>query len=138
MKNILPSDLAAALLLSQDRGHWSIIHVALPGRSVIVQDIVAFSFFGSYATQYVGLPMRSFKGRKPAILLDQPSPQEVLQTVIRSGTYLLVNRYYNKLYLFTFHFSLKEMFQCGKEKTSREQASAQVIKEEYKKLGPIR
>ncbi|EMP32600.1 Solute carrier family 13 member 1 [Chelonia mydas] len=29
------------------------------------------------------------------------------------------------------------MFRCGKEKTAREQASAQVIKEEYAKLGPI-
>uniref|UniRef100_A0A8B9QNC6 Solute carrier family 13 member 1 n=1 Tax=Apteryx owenii TaxID=8824 RepID=A0A8B9QNC6_APTOW len=28
-------------------------------------------------------------------------------------------------------------FECGKEKTAREQASAQVIREEYKKLGPI-
>uniref|UniRef100_A0A8B9QPD6 Solute carrier family 13 member 1 n=1 Tax=Apteryx owenii TaxID=8824 RepID=A0A8B9QPD6_APTOW len=31
----------------------------------------------------------------------------------------------------------KSMFRCGKEKTAREQASAQVIREEYKKLGPI-
>ncbi|CAM4478162.1 solute carrier family 13 member 1 isoform X1 [Caretta caretta] len=34
-------------------------------------------------------------------------------------------------------FNFKEMFRCGKEKTAREQASAQVIKEEYTKLGPI-
>uniref|UniRef100_A0A670YI33 Solute carrier family 13 member 1 n=1 Tax=Pseudonaja textilis TaxID=8673 RepID=A0A670YI33_PSETE len=34
-------------------------------------------------------------------------------------------------------FNLKEMFQCGKAKSPREQASAQVIKEEYKKLGSI-
>ncbi|TFK11506.1 leucine-rich repeat-containing protein 3 [Platysternon megacephalum] len=34
-------------------------------------------------------------------------------------------------------FNFKEMFRCGKEKTVREQASAQVIKEEYTKLGPI-
>ncbi|XP_063165628.1 solute carrier family 13 member 1 isoform X2 [Candoia aspera] len=34
-------------------------------------------------------------------------------------------------------FNFKEMFQCGKTKSPREQASAQVIKEEYKKLGPI-
>ncbi|KAM6436466.1 solute carrier family 13 member 1 isoform 1-T1 [Liasis olivaceus] len=34
-------------------------------------------------------------------------------------------------------FNFKEMFQCGKTKSSREQASAQVIKDEYKKLGPI-
>uniref|UniRef100_A0A8B9QIX8 Solute carrier family 13 member 1 n=1 Tax=Apteryx owenii TaxID=8824 RepID=A0A8B9QIX8_APTOW len=32
---------------------------------------------------------------------------------------------------------LQCMFRCGKEKTAREQASAQVIREEYKKLGPI-
>lgn len=30
------------------------------------------------------------------------------------------------------------MFKCGKKKTAREEASAQVIQEEYKKLGPIR
>ncbi|KAH0616562.1 hypothetical protein JD844_027761 [Phrynosoma platyrhinos] len=34
-------------------------------------------------------------------------------------------------------FDFKEMFQCGRTKSAREQASAQVIKEEYKKLGPI-
>uniref|UniRef100_A0A8C8SRZ9 Solute carrier family 13 member 1 n=1 Tax=Pelusios castaneus TaxID=367368 RepID=A0A8C8SRZ9_9SAUR len=34
-------------------------------------------------------------------------------------------------------FNFKEMFQCGKEKSAREQASARVIKEEYRKLGPI-
>ncbi|XP_060100530.1 solute carrier family 13 member 1 [Heteronotia binoei] len=34
-------------------------------------------------------------------------------------------------------FNFKEMFQCGKTKTARELASAQVIEEEYKKLGPI-
>ncbi|XP_025911655.1 solute carrier family 13 member 1 [Apteryx rowi] len=34
-------------------------------------------------------------------------------------------------------FDFKSMFRCGKEKTAREQASAQVIREEYKKLGPI-
>ncbi|XP_075784813.1 solute carrier family 13 member 1 isoform X2 [Pelodiscus sinensis] len=34
-------------------------------------------------------------------------------------------------------FNFKEMFQCGKEKSTREQVSAQVIKEEYTKLGPI-
>uniref|UniRef100_A0A8C4KHQ7 Solute carrier family 13 member 1 n=1 Tax=Dromaius novaehollandiae TaxID=8790 RepID=A0A8C4KHQ7_DRONO len=34
-------------------------------------------------------------------------------------------------------FDFKSMFKCGKEKTAREQASAQVIQEEYKKLGPI-
>ncbi|XP_042324840.1 LOW QUALITY PROTEIN: solute carrier family 13 member 1 [Sceloporus undulatus] len=34
-------------------------------------------------------------------------------------------------------FDFKEMFQCGRPKSAREQASAQVIKEEYKKLGPI-
>nr|XP_009685639.1 PREDICTED: solute carrier family 13 member 1 [Struthio camelus australis] len=34
-------------------------------------------------------------------------------------------------------FDFKSMFKCGKEKTAREKASAQVIQEEYKKLGPI-
>ncbi|XP_077194482.1 solute carrier family 13 member 1 isoform X2 [Paroedura picta] len=34
-------------------------------------------------------------------------------------------------------FNFKEMFQCGKTKTAREVASARVIEEEYKKLGPI-
>ncbi|XP_044278988.1 solute carrier family 13 member 1 isoform X2 [Varanus komodoensis] len=34
-------------------------------------------------------------------------------------------------------FNVKEMFQCGKTKSAREKASAQVIEEEYKKLGPI-
>uniref|UniRef100_A0A8C0F4C0 Solute carrier family 13 member 1 n=1 Tax=Bubo bubo TaxID=30461 RepID=A0A8C0F4C0_BUBBB len=31
----------------------------------------------------------------------------------------------------------KNMFKCGKKKTAREEASAQVIQEEYKKLGPM-
>jgi len=30
------------------------------------------------------------------------------------------------------------MFKCGKNKTAREEASAQVIEEEYKKLGQMR
>ncbi|XP_077035133.1 solute carrier family 13 member 1 isoform X2 [Agelaius phoeniceus] len=34
-------------------------------------------------------------------------------------------------------FDLKNMFTCGKKKTAREEASSQVIQEEYKKLGPI-
>ncbi|KAK4828680.1 hypothetical protein QYF61_000499 [Mycteria americana] len=34
-------------------------------------------------------------------------------------------------------FDFKNMFKCGKRKTVREEASAQVIQEEYKKLGPI-
>ncbi|XP_020658752.3 solute carrier family 13 member 1 isoform X1 [Pogona vitticeps] len=34
-------------------------------------------------------------------------------------------------------FDFKGMFQCGKAKSAREQASAQVIKAEYQKLGPI-
>ncbi|XP_054845221.1 solute carrier family 13 member 1 isoform X2 [Eublepharis macularius] len=34
-------------------------------------------------------------------------------------------------------FNFKEMFQCGKTKTVRELASARVIQEEYKKLGPL-
>ncbi|KFQ96224.1 Solute carrier family 13 member 1, partial [Nipponia nippon] len=34
-------------------------------------------------------------------------------------------------------FDFKNMFKCGKKKTAREEASAQVIQEEYKKLGPI-
>ncbi|KAG8577472.1 hypothetical protein GDO81_010192 [Engystomops pustulosus] len=34
-------------------------------------------------------------------------------------------------------FNLKEMFKCGKEKTNREIASAKVIMDEYKKLGPV-
>ena len=36
------------------------------------------------------------------------------------------------------HPSFKNMFKCGKKKTAREEASAQVIQEEYKKLGPMR
>ncbi|NXY40761.1 S13A1 protein, partial [Ceuthmochares aereus] len=32
-------------------------------------------------------------------------------------------------------FDFKNMFKCGKKKTSREEASAQVIQDEYKKLG---
>ncbi|XP_006859393.1 PREDICTED: solute carrier family 13 member 1 [Chrysochloris asiatica] len=35
-------------------------------------------------------------------------------------------------------FNLKEMFKCGKTKTVKEKACAEVIKQEYKKLGPIR
>ncbi|NXA30803.1 S13A1 protein, partial [Eudromia elegans] len=31
----------------------------------------------------------------------------------------------------------KNMFKCGKEKTAREKASARVIQEEYRKLGPL-
>ncbi|NXU47961.1 S13A1 protein, partial [Turnix velox] len=34
-------------------------------------------------------------------------------------------------------FDFKNMFRCGKKKTAREQASAQVIQDEYKKLGSI-
>ncbi|XP_006901863.1 PREDICTED: solute carrier family 13 member 1 [Elephantulus edwardii] len=35
-------------------------------------------------------------------------------------------------------FNLKEMFKCGKTKTVREKACAEVIKQEYRKLGPMR
>ncbi|KAL2308957.1 hypothetical protein Nmel_005134, partial [Mimus melanotis] len=34
-------------------------------------------------------------------------------------------------------FDFKNMFKCRKKKTAREEASSQVIQEEYKKLGPI-
>ncbi|KFR11186.1 Solute carrier family 13 member 1, partial [Opisthocomus hoazin] len=34
-------------------------------------------------------------------------------------------------------FDFKNMFKCGKNKTAREEASAQVIEEEYKKLGQM-
>ncbi|KFV96769.1 Solute carrier family 13 member 1 [Fulmarus glacialis] len=34
-------------------------------------------------------------------------------------------------------FDFKNMFKCGKKKTAREEASIQVIQEEYKKLGPM-
>ncbi|KFV19962.1 Solute carrier family 13 member 1, partial [Tauraco erythrolophus] len=34
-------------------------------------------------------------------------------------------------------FDFKNMFKCGKKKTAREEASTQVIQEEYKKLGPM-
>ncbi|KAM9582558.1 solute carrier family 13 member 1 isoform 1-T1 [Guaruba guarouba] len=34
-------------------------------------------------------------------------------------------------------FDFKNMLKCGKKKTAREEASAQVIQNEYKKLGPI-
>ncbi|XP_019398992.1 PREDICTED: solute carrier family 13 member 1 isoform X2 [Crocodylus porosus] len=34
-------------------------------------------------------------------------------------------------------FNFKEMFRCGKTKSAREQVAAQVIEEEYKKLGPV-
>ncbi|XP_077329599.1 solute carrier family 13 member 1 isoform X2 [Lithobates pipiens] len=34
-------------------------------------------------------------------------------------------------------FNFKELFRCGKEKSQREKASAKVILDEYKKLGPI-
>uniref|UniRef100_A0A8C3PJL9 Solute carrier family 13 member 1 n=1 Tax=Calidris pygmaea TaxID=425635 RepID=A0A8C3PJL9_9CHAR len=34
-------------------------------------------------------------------------------------------------------FDFKNMFKCGKKKTAREEASAQVIRDEYKKLGSI-
>ncbi|NXQ96255.1 S13A1 protein, partial [Sagittarius serpentarius] len=34
-------------------------------------------------------------------------------------------------------FDFKNMFKCGKKKTAREEASAQVIQEEYKKLGTM-
>ncbi|XP_054669164.1 solute carrier family 13 member 1 isoform X2 [Grus americana] len=34
-------------------------------------------------------------------------------------------------------FDFKNMFKCGKKKTAREEASAQVIQKEYKKLGPM-
>lgn len=36
------------------------------------------------------------------------------------------------------HSSFENMFKCGKKKTAREEASAQVIQKEYKKLGPVR
>uniref|UniRef100_G3SWP1 Solute carrier family 13 member 1 n=2 Tax=Loxodonta africana TaxID=9785 RepID=G3SWP1_LOXAF len=35
-------------------------------------------------------------------------------------------------------FDFKEMFKCGKTKTAKERACAEVIKQEYRKLGPIR
>ncbi|XP_051031718.1 solute carrier family 13 member 1 [Phodopus roborovskii] len=35
-------------------------------------------------------------------------------------------------------FNFKEMFKCGKTKTLKEKACAEVIKQEYEKLGPIR
>nr|XP_015093088.1 solute carrier family 13 member 1 [Vicugna pacos] len=35
-------------------------------------------------------------------------------------------------------FNFKELFKCGKTKTSRQKACAEVIKQEYQKLGPIR
>ncbi|POI31855.1 hypothetical protein CIB84_004394 [Bambusicola thoracicus] len=35
-------------------------------------------------------------------------------------------------------FDFKNMFKCGKKKTAREEASAKVIQDEYKKLGPMR
>ncbi|XP_007504285.1 solute carrier family 13 member 1 [Monodelphis domestica] len=35
-------------------------------------------------------------------------------------------------------FNFAEMFKCGKTKTAKEQACADVIKEEYQKLGPMR
>ncbi|OXB63475.1 hypothetical protein ASZ78_006967 [Callipepla squamata] len=35
------------------------------------------------------------------------------------------------------HSSFKNMFKCGKKKTAREEASAKVIQDEYKKLGPM-
>ncbi|XP_014694637.2 solute carrier family 13 member 1 [Equus asinus] len=35
-------------------------------------------------------------------------------------------------------FNVKEMFKCGKTKTFRQKACAEVIKQEYQKLGPIR
>ncbi|NXL89627.1 S13A1 protein, partial [Alectura lathami] len=34
-------------------------------------------------------------------------------------------------------FDFKKMFKCGKKKTAREEASAKVIQDEYKKLGPM-
>ncbi|XP_040857853.1 solute carrier family 13 member 1 [Ochotona curzoniae] len=35
-------------------------------------------------------------------------------------------------------FNFKEMFKCGKTKTAKEKACANVIKQEYQKLGPMR
>uniref|UniRef100_A0A8C9F2G4 Solute carrier family 13 member 1 n=1 Tax=Pavo cristatus TaxID=9049 RepID=A0A8C9F2G4_PAVCR len=35
------------------------------------------------------------------------------------------------------HAGFKNMFKCGKKKTAREEASAKVIQDEYKKLGPM-
>ncbi|KAG3277722.1 solute carrier family 13 member 1 [Ictidomys tridecemlineatus] len=35
-------------------------------------------------------------------------------------------------------FNFKELFKCGKTKTVKEKACAEVIKQEYKKLGPMR
>ncbi|CAH6778340.1 Slc13a1 [Phodopus roborovskii] len=41
--------------------------------------------------------------------------------------------------IFSEHFNtFKEMFKCGKTKTLKEKACAEVIKQEYEKLGPIR
>uniref|UniRef100_H3AN66 Solute carrier family 13 member 1 n=1 Tax=Latimeria chalumnae TaxID=7897 RepID=H3AN66_LATCH len=34
-------------------------------------------------------------------------------------------------------FEFSEMFKCGKEKTIKEKASTQVVKDEYRKLGPL-
>ncbi|XP_044102425.1 solute carrier family 13 member 1 isoform X3 [Neovison vison] len=35
-------------------------------------------------------------------------------------------------------FNFKEMFKCGKTKTAKQKACAEVIKQEYQKLGPLR
>ncbi|XP_053074123.1 solute carrier family 13 member 1 isoform X3 [Acinonyx jubatus] len=41
--------------------------------------------------------------------------------------------------IFAEHFNIfKEMFKCGKTKTVKQKACAEVIKQEYQKLGPIR
>ncbi|KAB1276648.1 Solute carrier family 13 member 1 [Camelus dromedarius] len=45
---------------------------------------------------------------------------------------------YNAVILTRIGPSFKEMFKCGKTKTSRQKACAEVIKQEYQKLGPIR
>ncbi|XP_010633680.1 solute carrier family 13 member 1 [Fukomys damarensis] len=41
--------------------------------------------------------------------------------------------------IFTEHFNIfKEMFKCGKSQTAKEKACAEVIMQEYQKLGPMR
>ncbi|XP_018885876.1 solute carrier family 13 member 1 isoform X2 [Gorilla gorilla gorilla] len=52
-----------------------------------------------------------------------------LTTITGTSTNLIFAEYFN---------TFKEMFKCGKTKTVQQKACAEVIKQEYQKLGPIR
>ncbi|GAB5568732.1 solute carrier family 13 member 1 isoform X1 [Prionailurus iriomotensis] len=60
-----------------------------------------------------------------------------LTTITGTSTNLIFAEHFNMRYP-ECRFNFKEMFKCGKTKTVKQKACAEVIKQEYQKLGPIR